>query len=192
MKKVLLSAVAVVASGIVAAACSGGGGGGDATYTLEDGTYNYRTDTVSNDTCWPESESVPPVVGVNLPFLITVNSETSFTLTGTGISAGLVPPINGTKTGNDIAATGSAKANLTTACSLDITATANGVMVADAEFDADIDIGLDVAAMNSAGTAAADCSGLTSSDLGGLLSPPALIKSNGSCGLTLTGTGTLQ
>lgn len=190
MKKVILASLAIVASGIAAAACSGGGGGGTTTYTLEDGTYNYRTATVSNDTCWPESESVPPVVGINLPFLITVNSETSFTLTGSGISAGLVPPINGTKTGNDILATGSMTIALTNTCSVNIMATADGVMVADAEFDADIDLTLDVATLNTMGTAS-NCSGLTSADFGGILTPPATIKSNGTCGLTLSGTGTL-
>ena len=73
---------------------------------------------------------------------------------------------------------------------MDLTATADGAMVADAEFDADIDLTLDVATLNTMGTAS-NCSGLTSSDFGGLLPPPAQIKSNGTCGLTLQGTGTL-
>lgn len=189
MKKILMGTLAVATAGVLTAACSGGGNDGDSTYMLESGTYDFTVSDYPVDTCWPEA-TFPPA-NLTASFAIVSTNETSFTMAGTGITAGIVPPIAGTKTGNDLSATGNLTIAVDGTCSLTLVAGADGLMTGDNEFDADIDVNIAVATMNSAGTAAANCSHVTA--IGGAVPMPAALQSSsGTCDLTLTGSAVLQ
>lgn len=191
MRKVLLGGAALAAAGILVAACDGGGGGG--TFSLDDGTYDFTTREIPTDTCWPLSTTEPPLVGIPLPIDIDSTDDTTFTLTASGVASTFIPPITGTKDGNALSASVGAgnRLHISTACTLTISAGATGLMTADAEFDADINATLAVLGQNSAGTSASNCANAPTS-IGGLVSFPALLRSNGACDLTLRGDAVLQ
>ncbi len=183
MKKTLLGAVAIVSAGVLAAACSGGDG--DKTYTLSSGTYQYQIESVPTDTCWPNETTIPPMIA--LDFAITSTNDTTFFLAGSGVAAGIIPPIPGTKDGNTLTATGSIALEATAGCIVTINASADGTMTANDEFDADLPISLSTVGQSSCGKIAGD-------SIGGVLPFPVSITTSngGSCNVTLGGHAVLQ
>jgi hypothetical protein len=69
------------------------------------------------------------IVTLPLPLAIESTSDTTFTLTGTGLSAQLVPPVDGVKSGNSISAEGDIYLVIDTACSISLGAAADGATV---------------------------------------------------------------
>ena len=145
-KKLLLGITAAAAASIGVAACSGGGGSDGGTHDLDSGEYLYTVDDIPTNTCYPgnigDPDGLPiPLEGVELPIDIVADSETTFSLVPPELAQTFIPPIEGTKTGNDLAANGSSNpfflgsdAN----CGLSVSAVADGTMTADNTFDATI------------------------------------------------------
>lgn len=186
-KKIPLAATALATLAVLAAACSGGGGG-SSTHAFTSGNYDFTIGMVSQNTCVdPSLNSV--IMGLTPTFAIVSTSDTMFTILAGGALGSVIPPIAGTRSGNDLTAGGMGQYVVSTAgagspgCTLNINATAPGTLTADNEFDDTITANLS-AAMGSS------CSKLTISgnSIPLTLTPPA----TGTCALALQGHAVKQ
>src|SRR5688572_9407000 len=99
-----IGSIAVV---VMCAGCGGVSSGEDSAptptptptpiYSLSSGEYDFDGEEVTDDDCWQDSGVHSILTAFALPVLITTNGETSFTVTGTGITEGVVPPLTGMK-----------------------------------------------------------------------------------------------
>lgn len=152
------SVVALAGMSLVLGAAKGcGGTEGPSTFTLESGTYELQPEAYDPNTCWPD-DSFPPLV--NLPVKLTVNGDGTVLIEGEGLSAGVLPTIEGTVDGNaleagpesfEVDATDEEEADEDYAgtdgdgqgnCVLIFEATAEGTLTKNNEFDATLPINL--------------------------------------------------
>lgn len=189
-KKIPLAATALATLAVLAAACSGGGGG-SSTHAFTSGNYDFTIAMVSQNTCVdPGLNSV--IMGITPTFAIVSTSDTMFTILAGGALGSVIPPIAGTRSGNDLTASGMGTYVVTTAgqpnpsspgCTLNINATAPGTLTADNEFD-------DTITANISAANGSSCNSLTisGSSIPLTLTPPA----TGTCALALMGHAVKQ
>ena len=146
----LVCSVASVAA--LVAACSGGSSTGspvegdddDGVFKLNDGHYAFVIDQVPSDTCW-----APPKTNPEVPMTITG----TFTVVGNDVTIvtdanGSIPSqtLNLTKNGNDLTGGGSGPVDLNEQginCILNVEGSFDGVMTAEDEFDAVMNISVE-------------------------------------------------
>lgn len=150
-KKLFLLTTAIVAVGFSGTACSGGDDDDDddGTFTLNSGAFNLEVTDIPNNTCWPASNPIAVLApGISFPIdIISTNGQSFILLTPEEVQA-FLPPVEGTITGNDLAADGSvedfAVPNQVGNCLLDLDMTADGTLTGNDEFDATLTANLDV------------------------------------------------
>lgn len=191
-----IGSIAVVA---ICAGCGGVNSGEDSAptpsptptpiYSLSSGEYDFDGEEVTDDDCWQDAGVHSILTAFALPVLIATNGETSFTVVGTGITEGILPPLAGTKAGNALGGEGSVTSVITSACSVRFDGNLVGVMTTNDEFDATLAVDLVVVGIsNEAGTADSDCSALAGQDFPGTVIPvPDPVSTNQRCSITITG-----
>lgn len=194
-KKFFLLTTAVLALGVAASACAGGDDDDDGgTFELTSGEYSLDEITVpaATNTCWPSPMGdalIATLSAVALPVEIISTNGTTFSIVMPDIADEILPSVDGTITGNDLAASGNAPGLVVgSGCTMSIAATADGVLTDDNEFDVSLTANLSVPQAD-----AADCAVFVGESIPGtedLVPFPILTEtSSGTCTVTLDAIG---
>src|SRR5687767_6063318 len=62
-------------------------------WSLSNGDYFFDGEDVTSDTCWQQPSVHSLLTGIALPFTLTTNGATGFTVVGFGITEGVIPPL---------------------------------------------------------------------------------------------------
>jgi hypothetical protein len=169
---------------LAAAGCGvSGGPASDDRVPLSEGAYSFSLTQSPTDTCWPASETWPPLitteVGVETP------DRDAFRIVPPAVVQWLLPPLDGARDGDALAAAGAAVVPYDASCSLSTSASFEGSVTADDAFAGRIDVGFDA-------TAASDCSALAGTVVSSLVPFPVLDDpASGACAVSVLVEGAI-
>jgi len=197
-KKILLGFTAILAVGVTTAACSGDDDDDGGSYTLASGDYDLDVTDVpaATNTCFPPPDGdslIGLLTATSLPIEIVSTNGTSFQIIMPEVAQAILPSVEGTITGNVLAADGDITGLVVaTNCSMSIVAVVDAELVADNSFSiAALTVDITVPSSSAAG-----CSPLVGETIPGtndLVPWPTLTAgSSGTCTLTLVGDGVIS
>lgn len=198
-KTILLFAAAAALAMGAKGGCGGGKDDGPKTFTMQSGLYEFTPTEYNPNTCWTPEQQFPPILPFQ--FQVTADGSGGWTLSPDGVAEGLFPEISGTVDGNalsagpesyDLDATDEEEADPDYTgnpgegdCFVHFSATADGTLTANDEFDASIE--LTVSDLNGNG-----CSELYGKQLDLGIPVPFPAIDGQECSLTPVGTAILQ
>lgn len=197
-KKILLGFTAILAVGVATAACSGDDDDDDGNYTLASGDYDLDVSDVpaATNSCFPLPDGetlIEFLISATLPIEIISTNGATFQLIMPDAVSAILPSVDGTITGNALAANGDATGLVVgSGCTMNIVADVVAELVDDNEFDIS---GL-TASFTVPTAVASSCSAFVGGSLPGttgLVPWPVLTGgSSGTCSIVLVGSGIIS